>query len=38
MSLSLQAAYTSLNTELNIEDQDISLNTAITINLVASKK
>ena len=39
MSLSLQAGYTSLNTELNIEDQDISLNTkATTINLVASKK
>ena len=39
MSLSLQAGYTSLNTELNIEDQDISLSTkATTINLVASKK
>ena len=39
MSLSLQAGYTSLNTELNIADQDVSLNTkATTINLVASKK
>ena len=41
MSLSFQAGYTSLNTELNIseEQQKVTLNTkATTINLVASKK
>jgi hypothetical protein len=39
MSLSLQAGYTSLNTELTIAKQEVSLNTkASTINLVASKK
>ena len=41
MSLSFQAGYTSLNTELNIseEKQKVTLNTkATTINLVASKK
>jgi len=39
MSLSLQAGYTSLNTELKILGQEVSLKTkATTINLVASKK
>ena len=39
MSLSLQGGYTSLNTELKVADQEVSLNTkATTINLVASKK
>jgi hypothetical protein len=39
MSLSLQAGYTSLNTELEISNQEVSLNTkATTINIVASKK
>jgi hypothetical protein len=39
MSLSLQAGYTSLNTELKIAKQEVSLNTkASTINLVVSKK
>jgi len=39
MSLSLQAGYTSLNTELKILEQKVSLKTkATTINLVASKK
>ena len=39
MSLSLQWGYTTLNTELKIADQEVSLNTkANTINLVASKK
>jgi hypothetical protein len=39
MSLSLQAGYTSLNTELKILEQEVSLKTnATTINLVASKK
>lgn len=39
MSLSLQAGYTELNTELEIESQKISLSTkATTINIVASKK
>ncbi|KRO52104.1 MAG: hypothetical protein ABR79_05065, partial [Cryomorphaceae bacterium BACL11 MAG-121001-bin54] len=39
MSLSLQGGYTSLNTELEVADQKVSLNTkATTINLVASKK
>lgn len=39
MSLSIQGGYTSLNTELEISDQKVSLNTkATTINLVASKK
>jgi len=39
MSLSLQGGYTSLNTELKIAGQKISLKTkATTINLVASKK
>lgn len=39
MSLSLQWGYTSLNTELKIAGQEVSLNTkANTINLVASKK
>ena len=39
MSLSLQAGHTSLNTELKILEQEVSLKTkATTINLVASKK
>ena len=39
MSLSLQWGYTNLNTQLEIYDQKISLNTkANTFNLVASKK
>ena len=39
MSLSLQAGYTSLNTELKVLKQQVALNTkATTINLVASKK
>lgn len=39
MSLSLQGGYTSLNTELEISKQKVSLSTrATTINLVASKK
>ena len=39
MSLSLQGGYTSLNTELKILEQEVSLKTkATTINLVASKK
>ncbi len=39
MSLSLQGGYTSLNTELEISEQKVSLNTtATTINLVASRK
>ena len=39
MSLSLQAGYTSLSTELKILEQEVSLKTkATTINLVASKK
>ena len=39
MSLSLQAGYTSLNTELKILEQEVSLKTkATTINLVASKR
>ena len=39
MSLSLQGGYTSLNTELKILGQEVSLKTkATTINLVASKK
>ena len=39
MSLSFQGGYTSLNTELNIADQKVALNTkATTFNLVASKK
>ena len=39
MSLSLQGGYTSLNTELKISGQEVSLNTkATTINLVASKR
>ena len=39
MSLSLQGGHTTLNTELKIAGQEVSLNTkATTINLVASKK
>jgi hypothetical protein len=39
MSLSLQGGYTSLNTELKISGQEVSLKTkATTINLVASKR
>ena len=39
MSLSLQGGYTTLNTELKISGQEVSLNTkATTINLVASKR
>jgi len=39
MNLSLQGGYTSLNTELEISEQKVSLNTkATTINLVASRK
>ena len=39
MSLSFQGGYTSLNTELNIADQKVTLNTkATTFNLVASKR
>lgn len=39
MSLSLQGGYTSLNTELKISGQKVSLHTnATTINLVASKR
>jgi len=39
MSLSFQGGYTSLNTELKISGQEVTLNTkATTINLVASKK
>ena len=39
MSLSLQAGHASLNTELKILEQEVSLKTkATTINLVASKK
>ena len=39
MSLSLQGGYTTLNTELKISEQEVSLNTkATTINLVASKR
>lgn len=39
MSLSLQAGHTSLSTELEISNQDISLTTkTTTINLIASKK
>jgi len=39
MSLSLQGGYTTLNTDLKISGQEVSLNTkATTINLVASKR
>ena len=39
MSLSLQGGYTTLDTELKIAGQEVSLNTkATTINLVASRK
>ena len=39
MSLSIQGGYTTLNTELEVASQKVSLNTkATTINLVASKK
>ncbi len=39
MSLSLQAGYTSLNTDLVITDQNISLNTkATTVNIIASRR
>jgi len=39
MSLSLQGGYTTLNTELKISEQEVSLNTkTTTINLVASKR
>jgi hypothetical protein len=39
MSLSLQWGYTNLNTELKIDEHEVSLNTkANTINLVASKR
>ena len=39
MSLSLQGGYTTLNTELKISGNEVSLNTkATTINLVASRK
>ena len=39
MSLSLQGGHTTLNTELKIAGQEVSLNTkATTINLVASKR
>ena len=39
MSLSLQGGYTSLNTELKVAGQEVSLNTkASTINLIISKK
>ena len=39
MSLSLQGGYTTLNTELKISGQEVSLKTkATTINLVASKR
>ena len=39
MSLSLQGGFTTLNTELKISEQEVSLNTkATTINLVASKR
>jgi hypothetical protein len=39
MSLSLQGGFTTLNTELKISGQEVSLNTkATTINLVASRK
>ena len=39
MSLSIQWGYTNLNTEIDIYDQKVSLNTKTnTINLVASKK
>ena len=39
MSLSIQAGYTNLNTELKVADQDVKLNTkATTFNLIASKK
>ena len=39
MSLSLQGGYTSLNTEIEIAEQEVSLKTmATTINLIASKK
>ena len=39
MSLSLQGGHTSLNTELEISEQKVSLNTTVTtINLVASRR
>ncbi len=39
MSLSVQAGYTNLNTELKVADQEVALNTkATTFNLIASKK
>jgi len=39
MSLSLQGGYTTLNTKLTVNLQEVSLNTeATTINLIASKK
>ncbi len=39
MSLSLQGGYTTLNTDLKISGQEVSLNTkSTTINLVASKR
>ena len=39
ISLSLQGGYTTLNTELKISEQEVSLNTkSTTINLVASRK
>ena len=39
MNLTFQGGYTTLNTELKIYEQEVSLNTkATTINLVASKR
>lgn len=39
MSLSVQAGYTNLNTELKVAGQEVALNTkATTFNLIASKK
>ncbi len=39
MSLSIQAGYTNLNTELTVAGQEVALNTkATTLNLIASKK
>tara|TARA_B100000925_G_scaffold290237_1_gene275006 strand:- start:8080 stop:9024 length:945 start_codon:yes stop_codon:yes gene_type:complete len=39
MSLSIQAGYTNLNTELKVAGQEVALNTkATTLNLIASKK
>lgn len=39
MSLSVQAGYTNLNTELKVAGQEVALNTkATTLNLIASKK